>query len=77
VTGAPPREVESPTPVTAGRGGSARGGHGGTHCGVISGGAGEHHSGAGRRDRGAPQTLEEEEAGLLQPEVSGISPVRP
>jgi hypothetical protein len=60
--GAPPQEVESPIPVTTGRGGSARGGRGGSRCGVFSErdcgrrrGASERHSGAGRRNRGAPE----------------------
>jgi hypothetical protein len=76
VTGGAPREVESPTSVTMGRGGdrggSARGGHGGARCGVMSGrarecrgGADKCYGGACRRDRGAPRTLEEEEARLL------------
>jgi hypothetical protein len=83
-----PREVESPTPITTGCGDGcgvgARGGRGGARHWVISGGAcerrgsaDEHHSGASGCDRSAPRTLEEEEAGLFQPEVSSTSPVRP
>jgi hypothetical protein len=41
------------------------------------GGAGERYGGAGGRHSSAPRTLEEEEAGLLQFEVSSTFPVRP
>jgi hypothetical protein len=82
------REVESPALVTTGRGGSrgvgARGGRRGIRHRVISGGArerrggaGERHGGAGGRNSGTPRTLEEEEEGLLQFEVSSTSPVCP
>jgi hypothetical protein len=73
--GQPPREVESPSPITTGRGGGceggACGGRGGARYWVIGGGACERrggadkcHSGAGGHNNGAPRTLEEEEAGL-------------
>jgi hypothetical protein len=80
--------VESPAPVSTGRrascGAGARGGRGGTRLRVISGGArerrggaGKCHGGAGGCNSGTPQTLEEDEARLLQLEVSSASPVRP
>jgi hypothetical protein len=76
-----PREVESPTPVTTGRrggrGAGAHGGRGGSRHWVISGGAHGRRGGIGGRDGGAPRALEEEEAGLLQREVSSTSPLRP
>jgi hypothetical protein len=86
--GGSPREVESHAPVATGRGGGrragARGGRGGARHRVISGGtreyyggADERHGGAGGHYSGAPRTLEEEEAGLLQLEVSSTSPVCP
>jgi hypothetical protein len=79
--GRAPREVESPTPVTMGRGGgcgaSARGRRGGSRHQVISGGVRGRHGGTGGRDGGVPRALEEEEAGLLQLEVSSTSPLRP
>jgi hypothetical protein len=64
--GRSPREVKSPVPVTTGCGGGcgvgACGWRGGTRHRVISGGA---------------RSTEEEEAGLLQLEVSSTSHVRP
>jgi hypothetical protein len=72
-----------PRPVTTGCGVGTRGGRGGTRHQVINGGARERHGGAGERhgsvggrNSGAPRTLEEEEAGLLQLEVSSTSLVR-
>jgi hypothetical protein len=65
VTGdGPPREVESPAPITTGRGAGAR-------RRDVSGGICERRGGAGGHYCGAPRTLEEEETGLLQLEVSG------
>jgi hypothetical protein len=79
--GAPLREMESPAPVAMGRGGGhgvgAHGGRGGARHWVISGGIRGCHGGVGGHYSGAPRTLEEEEAGLLQLEVSSTFPVRP
>jgi hypothetical protein len=88
VTGGGPSERWSSPPPSTGRGGGhrvgARGGGVGARHQAISGGirerrggAGERHGGAGGHYSGAPRTLEEEEAGLFQLEVSSTSPVRP
>jgi hypothetical protein len=80
-TGGTPREVESPTPVTTGRGGgrgaTTRGRGGRSRYGVIGGGTCGRYRGASGRDGGAPRALEEEEAGLLQLDVSSTSPFHP
>jgi hypothetical protein len=74
-----------------GKGAGARGGCGGARHREVSGGGHVCHRGAGERRGGvgeccggdngrrggASRTLEEEEAGLLQFEVSGSVPRRP
>jgi hypothetical protein len=69
----------------------ARDGHGGARCRAVSGRGGMHRGGAGERRggtcercggndgrySGASRTLEEEEEGLLQSEISSIFPSCP
>jgi hypothetical protein len=60
--GVPPREVESPTPVSTGhegsRGAGAHGGRGRAYHQAFSGGARGRRGGAGERDRDSPRALE-------------------
>jgi hypothetical protein len=71
----PPREVDSPTPITTGcRGGcgvGTRGVRGGTRHRVFSGGAREHrgsagerHGGTVRRDSDAPEPSRKRKQGF-------------
>jgi hypothetical protein len=68
--------VEPPAPVATGRGGGrgigTRSGRESTYHRAIGGGTIRHRGGASVRDGDTPSALEEEEAGILQFEVSHI-----
>jgi hypothetical protein len=79
----PPKRWIAPAPVATGRGGTRHRAVSGEGCarhrgaGERRGGACERCGGDGGRHIGAFRTLEEEEAGLLQFEVSSAFPMRP
>jgi hypothetical protein len=63
-----PREVESSTPITTGRGGgrgsSACGRRGGACCRVVGGGAHGCREGTGKRDGGTPEPSRKRKRGF-------------